>query len=56
MVGDVGGLALQVAGDATTRAVPLGDGAGAEISEREEFLFGIDRILDGVQALIDYGR
>jgi AcrR family transcriptional regulator len=26
---------------------------GGEISEREEFLFGVDRILDGVQALID---
>jgi AcrR family transcriptional regulator len=26
---------------------------GAEPSEREEFLFGLDRILDGVQALID---
>jgi AcrR family transcriptional regulator len=29
---------------------------GGELSEREEFLFGIDRILDGVQALIDRGR
>ncbi len=27
--------------------------SGAEPSEREEFLFGVDRILDGVQALID---
>lgn len=27
--------------------------AGTPLSEREEFLFGIDRILDGVQALID---
>jgi len=26
---------------------------GGEPSEREEFLFGVDRILDGVQALID---
>jgi AcrR family transcriptional regulator len=26
---------------------------GPELSEREEFLFGVDRILDGVQALID---
>ena len=30
-------------------------GPGGEMSEREEFLFGIDRILDGVQALIDRG-
>ena len=27
--------------------------SGGEPSEREEFLFGLDRILDGVQALID---
>ena len=25
-------------------------------TEREEFLFGVDRILDGVQALIDRSR
>jgi AcrR family transcriptional regulator len=30
--------------------------AGAAVSERDEFLFGIERILDGVQALIDRGR
>jgi AcrR family transcriptional regulator len=29
---------------------------GPELSEREEFLFGLDRILDGVQALIDQPR
>jgi AcrR family transcriptional regulator len=29
---------------------------GAPMSEHDEFLFGIDRILDGVQALIDHGR
>ena len=32
--------------------IAWGPGAGP-VSEREEFLFGIDRILDGVQALID---
>jgi len=32
------------------------DGPEGEPSEREEFLFGLDRILDGVQALIDRGR
>jgi AcrR family transcriptional regulator len=29
---------------------------GGEMSEQDEFLFGIDRILDGVQALIDRQR
>jgi hypothetical protein len=29
------------------------DGAAAPPDERAEFLFGLDRILDGVQALID---
>ncbi len=29
---------------------------GAQPSEREEFLFGVDTILDGVQALIDQAR
>ena len=28
----------------------------AAVSERDEFLFGIDRILDGVAALIDRAR
>ena len=28
----------------------------ATVSERDEFLFGIDRILDGVAALIDRAR
>jgi AcrR family transcriptional regulator len=32
------------------------DSGGGPVSEREEFLFGIDRILDGVQALIDRDR
>ena len=32
---------------------PLSGGEPSEPSEREEFLFGVDRILDGVQALID---
>lgn len=30
--------------------------SAADTSEREEFLFGIDTILDGIQALIDLGR
>ena len=28
----------------------------ATASEREEFLFGVDRILDGVQSLMDRSR
>lgn len=37
----------RIAWSAVTSAQPV------EASERDEFLFGVDRILDGVQALID---
>jgi hypothetical protein len=41
----VGGEAVGVGGE--------GVGGGRPPSERDEFLFGIDRILDGIQAYMD---
>jgi hypothetical protein len=42
-----------VAGHPTAEASSAGSGADVSPSEREEFLFDIDLILDGVQAMID---
>jgi hypothetical protein len=53
------GLVRELADEATYPRLhriawtPPDDAAGGPPDEREEFLFGIDRILDGIQAYMD---